>query len=143
MRHILWAPAVLVLVCAGIGVANAGELPEDIWSGKHGGHPSITATQSGASITLPSQAIADAGRGWVTKLAQSFLEKYAPGMCSDAFDFQSPHEGLKVNVARMERVDIGIPFLHYDEVSPTYAAVEFDYTPSRTVKCEIPAPLTS
>jgi hypothetical protein len=143
MRRTLLAPAALASLLSGFGIAHAGELPEDIWSGKHGGHPSITANQSGVSITLPTQAIADAGGGSVTQLAQSFLEKYAPGMCSEVFDFQSPHKGLKVEVALMERVDIGIPFLHYYEVSPTYTAVKFDYTPSRTVKCVTPEPLTS
>ena len=143
MRRTLLAPAALASLLSGIGIANAGELPEDIWSGKHGGRPSITANQSGVSITLPSQAIADAGGGSVTQLAQGFLEKYGPGVCSEVFDFQSPHKALKVHVALMERVDTGFPFLRYYEVSPTYAAVEFDYTPSRTVKCATPEPLTS
>jgi hypothetical protein len=143
MRRALLAHAVLASLFLGIGVANAGELPEDIWSGKHGGHPSITANNGGVSITLPSQAVADAGGGSMAKLAQGFLEKYAPGMCSDVFDFQSPHKGLKVKVALTERVDIGIPFLHYYEVSPTYGEVEFDYTPSRAVKCVSPEPRTS
>lgn len=142
MRHmsmLLVAPA---LLCVGIGAARAGELPEDIWSGQHGGHPSITANQSGVSITLPSEAIADAGGGSIAKLAQSFLEKYAPGMCSDVFDFQSPHKGLKVWVALMERVNIGVPFLNYYEVSPTHIEIEFDYAPSRAVKC-VSSDLTS
>lgn len=143
MRQISLLPAALASLCVGIGVANAGELPEDIWSGKHGGHPSITANRSGVSITLPSQAIADAGGGAVVKLAQNFLEKYAPGVCSDVFDFQSPHKRLKVQVAQLERVNIGIPFLHFYQVSSTYREVEFDYTPGRAVKCVTPEPLTS
>ena len=143
MRRIVLASAVLAPLCADIGAANAGELPANIWSGKHGGFPSIAASQSGVSVTLPSQAIIEAGGGSVTTLVRSFLEQYGPGICSDVFDFQSPHKRLKVEVALMERVDTGNPLLQYYQVMPAYATVEFDYTPGRTVTCVVPEPPTS
>lgn len=143
MKRTLLAPAALTLLISAIGLARAGELPEDVWSGKHGGNPSITVGQNGVSITLPSEAVTDAGGGSVTEITQNFLQKYAPGICSDVFDFQSPHKRLQVQVTLQERVDLGIPFLHFYRVSQTHTAVTFDYTPSRTVKCVTPAPLTS
>ena len=53
----------------------ATELPTDIWNGGHGGFPSVTANHSGVSVTLPQQAIIDAGGGPLDTLVKGFLDR--------------------------------------------------------------------
>ncbi len=104
---------------------HAGELPSDIWNGGHGGFPSVTANRSGISVTLPEQAIADVGGGAIDKLVKGFLDRWAPEMCTDLFDFQRPHPRMTVRVA-----------VHGDTFSArTYQEVVIDYRPSHQVNC--------
>jgi hypothetical protein len=127
-------------------VVHAGELPDDIWSGRHGGVPSITASaQDGVSMTLPARAVEEAGGGSIAQFAQNFLDKWAPDLCSGAFDFQSAHKGLKVGVALMKpagrTVLDGQPAELYEVT--TYSDVLIDYEPNRKVTCVNPPDLSS
>ena len=106
----------------------ATELPTDIWNGGHGGFPSVTANHSGVSVTLPQQAIIDAGGGPLDKLVKGFLDRWAPEMCSDLFDFQNSHERMTLSVA----VYTGL-------FNPgTYQELIIDYRPSHEVNCVQP-----
>ena len=106
----------------------ATELPTDIWNGGHGGFPSVTANHSGVSITLPQQAIIDAGGGPLDKLVKGFLDRWAPEMCSDLFDFQHSHERMALSVA-----------VYTGSFNPgTYQELIIDYRPSHEVNCVQP-----
>jgi hypothetical protein len=133
-KYIVAAPAALAAFCFGIGVSNAGDLPADIWSGKHEGHPSITATRDGISVTIPGKAIEDAGEGSITTMVQNFLQTHGPSMCSDVFDFNAEHKGMKVQIGIMG-LDASSARFRFYTVSPTYGAVAFDYKPSKKVNC--------
>jgi hypothetical protein len=124
--------------------AQAGALPDSIWSGDEGCPPSITADARGdVSVTLPAQAVADAGGGSVAQIVKDFLETYGAHICSAAFDFQAAHARLKVGVALMRPVNsAGLPGQLY-ETQPTYREVVIDYTPRDKVTCVAPAPFVS
>jgi len=108
--------------------SHAGELPSDIWNGGHGGFPSVTANRSGISVTLPEQAIADVGGGAIFRSVKGFLDRWAPEICTDLFDFQHPHPRMTVRVA-----------VHGDTFSArTYQEVVIDYRPSHQVNCVQP-----
>ena len=108
--------------------SHASELPSDIWNGGHGGFPSVTANRSGISVTLPEQAIADAGGGALDRLVKGFLDRWAPEMCTDLFDFQHPHQRMTVRVA-----------VHGEVFSAhTYQEIVIDYRPSHEVNCVQP-----
>ena len=78
--------------------------------------------------TLPEQAIADVGGGAIDKLVKGFLDRWAPEMCTDLFDFQHPHPRMTVRVA-----------VHGDTFSArTYQEVVIDYRPSHQVNCVQP-----
>jgi hypothetical protein len=144
-KRILCTAAALMMLTVP-AVAHAGEMPDDIWSGKYGGHPSIIAnSESGVSMTFPAHAVEQAGGGSIAQIAKSFLDRWGPGICSGAFDFQSPHKELKVGVALLKpagpAVVGGSPGELY-EVS-TYSDVVIDYTPNRKVTCVKPAELSS
>jgi hypothetical protein len=114
---------------------KAGQLPADMWANdnKYGGRPSITAGPNGVSVVLPESAIVRAGGGAVTDLAKQLLERYAPGICSGVFDFQSAHKALTVGVAVLSQshaVPGGNLYVVGRETSVT-----FDYTPGRRVTC--------
>lgn len=108
--------------------SHASDLPGDIWNGGHGGFPSVTANRSGISVTLPEQAIADAGGGALDRLVKGFLDRWAPEMCTDLFDFQHPHPRMTVRVA-----------VHGEVFSArTYQEIVIDYRPSHQVNCVQP-----
>jgi hypothetical protein len=108
--------------------SHASELPSDIWNGGHGGFPSVTANRSGISVTLPEQAIADVGGGAIDKLVKGFLDRWAPEICTDLFDFQHPQPRMTVRLA-----------VHGDTCSArTYQEVVIDYRPSHQVNCVQP-----
>jgi len=111
------------LVCG-----EASELPRDIWNGAHGGFPSITANGSGVSVTLPEQAITDAGGGSLASLIEDFLDRWAPEFCSDLFDFQHPRKKMTLRAA-VHAAGGG---------AANYQEVVIDYQPSREVKCVEP-----
>ncbi len=124
--------------------AQAGELPESIWSGDDGCPPSITAdAKGGVSVTLPAEAVAAAGGGPVAGIVKDFLEKYGAHICSAAFNFQAAHARLKVGVALMRPVNsAGLPGQLY-EPQPITREVVIDYAPRDKVTCVAPAPLVS
>jgi hypothetical protein len=115
--------------------AKAGQLPPEMWADdtKYG-RPSITAGPNGVSITIQSNAIADAGGGAIADLAKQFLERYAPGMCSSVFDFQTAHKGMTVGVA-VQSPAYAVPGGNLYVVDGKEISVTFDYTPSRKVTC--------
>lgn len=133
---------VLALAAAWLwsGATPADGLPDDIWNGKHGGRPSITASRDGVSIVLPGKAVDEAGGGSFTALVQNFLQTHGPKMCSDLFDFNVEHKRLQVQVAIEEQTDPEIPFF---EVSRRYGVVVFDYAPGKKVNCVPAQPPTS
>ena len=88
----------------------------------------MTANHSGVSVTLPQQAIIDAGDGPLDTLVKGFLDRWAPEMCSDLFDFQHSHERMTLNVA-----------VYTGSFNPgTYQEVIIDYRPSHEVNCVQP-----
>jgi hypothetical protein len=115
--------------------AKAGQLPADMWAddNNYGGRPSITAGPNGVSVVLPESSIVRAGGGAVTDLAKQLLERYAPGMCSGVFDFQSAHKALTVGVAVLS-LAYAVPGGNLYVVGRE-TSVTFDYTPSRKVTC--------
>jgi len=64
----------------------------------------VTANHSGVSVTLPQQAIVDAGGGPLDMLVKGFLDRWAPEMCGDLFDFQRSHERMTLSVAILHRL---------------------------------------
>ena len=98
-RGTLYSAAILALIAIPVP-APAAELPDDVWSGKYGGFPSITADADGnVSMEVPAQAVEEAGGGSVAQFAKNFLEKWASGTCFGVFDFQAPDKNLKVKMA--------------------------------------------
>ena len=120
--------------------AKAGQLPTDMWgdNNKYGGRPSITAGPNGVWVTMQADAIAAAGGGGAVYLAKQFLEKYAPGMCSGVFDFQSAHKALTVGVA-IQFPAYTVPGGNLNIVGKEIS-VTFDYVPAHKVVCVSPAP---
>jgi hypothetical protein len=134
------AAAGLVLIAARAPAA-AVDLPDDIWSGRYGGYPSVTVDAQGhVSIELPAKAVEQAGGGSVADVAKSFLETWGSATCFGIFDFQSPHKNLKVEVALLRAPErVVIAGVTGDFYRPsTYTDVEIDYDPKTTVKCDAP-----
>ena len=139
-KKLLFAAAGLQLFLAP-AAAPAVQLPDDIWSGRYGGFPSVTVDAKGhVSMQVPAQAVEQAGGGSVADVAKDFLEKWASGVCFGIFDFQSPHKNLNVEVALLrapERVDIaGVSGDFYRPSA--YVDVQIDYDPKSKVKCDAP-----
>jgi hypothetical protein len=89
-RGMLYSAAALALIAIP-APAPAAELPDDVWSGKYGGIPSVTVDAEGnVSMEVPAQAVDEAGGGSAAQFAKSFLEKWATRTCFGIFDFQSP-----------------------------------------------------
>ncbi len=125
----LWRFAAL-LYLGGLVAAGAGELPNDIWNGNRGGIPSVTTNHSGVSVTLPAQAVTEAGGGsgaGLSAMVEDFLNRWAPEICTDLFDFQHPHQGLNLRVAILGA-----------GAAAAYQDVVINYRPSREVKCVEP-----
>jgi hypothetical protein len=111
--------------------AHAGELPNDIWNGNRGGIPSVTTNHSGVSVTLPAQAVTEAvseagggNAGELAAMVEDFLNRWAPEICTDLFDFQHPHQRLNLRVAILGAGS-----------AAAYQDVVVNYRPSREVKC--------
>ena len=127
-RRLAFLTSITFINLGWIGASYANELPSDIWNGGHGGLPSVTASRSGVSVTIPQQAVADAGGGSIDKLVKGFLDRWAPEICSDLFDFQHPHEKMTLRVA-----------VYGGELNPgTYGEVVINYQPSHDINCVQP-----
>ncbi len=131
------APVTLAFLL-GASAANAGELPEDVWSGRYGGFPSLTVGPDEAvSMEIPAEAIVQAGGGSAAGLAKDFLDHWASDSCFQSFDFHSPHKNLKVQIAVLHSqgsfvVDGALRTLF----TPSgYLDVVIDYEPTASVKC--------
>jgi len=124
--------------------AKAGQLPTEMWgdNNKYGGSPSITAGPNGVSVTMQANAIAQAGGGAVADLAKQILERYAPGICSSVFDFQTAHKSLTVGVA-VQFPAYAVPEGNLYVIDGKEISVTIDYTPSRKVTCVSPEPRMS
>ena len=138
------AAAVGIVTAAPIATHASG-LPDDVFSGAYGGAPSITANaELGVSITIPADAIDEAGGGTIMQIAKGFLDRFGPHICSGTFDFQSPHRGLKIAVAVTGR-----PKSLLDDVAEeisqvsAYREVTIDYEPRQKVTCVTPYDPTS
>jgi len=112
------------LYLGGLVPGYAGELPNDIWNGNRGGLPSVTTNGSGVSVTLPAQAVADAGGGELAAMVEDFLNRWAPEICTDLFDFQHPHQRMNLRVA-----------VHEEGSVAAYRDVIINYRPSHEAKC--------
>jgi hypothetical protein len=118
--------------------ASAVEMPDDVWSGKYGGMPSVTVDAEGhVSMELPANAIEVAGGGSVAGIAKDFLEKWASGACFEVFDFQSPHKKLKVQIAVLHASESFVfAGAQRSLFTPSgYIDVVIDYVPKGAAKC--------
>jgi hypothetical protein len=116
-----------LLYLGGLVPAGAGELPNDIWNGNRGGIPSVTTSHSGVSVTLPAQAVTEAGGGEgaaLSAMVEDFLNRWAPEICTDLFDFQHPHQQMNLRVAILGA-----------GAAAAYRDVVVNYRPAREVKC--------
>ena len=127
----LWRFTAL-LYLGGLVPGYAGELANDIWNGNRGGIPSVTTNGSGVSVTLPAQAVAEAGggaggaagAGELAAMVEDFLNRWAPEICTDLFDFQHPHRRMNLRAG-----------IQGDGPVSAYQDVVIDYRPSHEVKC--------
>jgi len=137
-RGMLYSAAALALIAIP-APAPAAELPDDVWSGKYGGIPSVTV-DANVSMEVPAQAVEEAGGGSAAQFAKSFLEKWATRTCFGIFDFQSPHKNLKVKIAVLQfsgrSVIAGVPRALY--TVSDYIEVVIDYEPKIAAKCSNP-----
>jgi hypothetical protein len=139
--------AMLVVVLAGVPQSGrAADRIEEIWSGAFGGFPSITAMPGrGLSVVLPHGALDGASPEQIARVAKSFMDRWAPGMCSTVFDFQSPHQKMHVEVRVMDAVTQAAPgdMTPMGPGSQVYADIVFDYMPSWKVTCVVPGMVSS
>ena len=149
LKHVAIVAAMVVTMSAQAGElpreATNAAIPDDIWSGRHGGFPSFGASVvNGVSVELPAKAFAEAGGGSLAQFAKHFLDRYGPHMCSDAFDFQSPHKHLRVQVALIKEIPFGAgeeAGIFY--IPDGYQDVFIDYNPTDKVHCVRPSDLES
>jgi len=123
---------------AGLNAAGAADLPQDVWTGRYGGFPSLTVGPNEAvSMEIPADAIAQAGGGSVAVLAKSFLDHWASDSCFQSFDFHSPHKNLKVQIAVLyPEGEVVLDGARGTIFTPSgYIDVVIDYEPSASVKC--------
>ena len=66
-------------------------------------------------------------------------------MCSDAFDFQSPHRHLRIIVALMHEMRLGSPTdaTTFFYVPDKYREIFIDYDPIDAVHCVRPSDIVS
>jgi hypothetical protein len=122
----------------GASASQAGELPEDIWSGRYGGFPSLTVGPNGnVSMEIPADAVAHAGGGSASVLAKDFLDHWASDSCFQSFDFHSPHRNLKVQIAVLyPEGSLVIDGALRTLFTPSgYIDVVIDYEPGASVRC--------
>ena len=130
--------AVPALYMSDLRASAAAELPEDIWSGRYGGVPSLTVdAQGNVSMEIPADAIVKAGGGTASGLAKDFLDHWASAACFQLFDFQSPHKNLKVQIAVLHPsgslvADDALRTLY---TRSGYIDVVIDYEPRLSTKC--------
>jgi len=121
-----------------VSATFAAELPEDIWSGRYGGFPSLTVGPNEAvSMEIPAEAIVQAGGGSAAGLAKDFLDHWASDSCFQSFDFHSPHKNLKVQIAVLHpQGSLVIDGALRTLFAPSgYIDVVIDYEPSASVRC--------
>ena len=130
-------PMSAALLLAGLRASQAGELPEDIWSGRYGGVPSLTVMNGDVSIEIPADAIVQAGGGSASGIAKEFLDHWASDSCIQSFDFQSPHKNLKVQIAVLhpENSVVVENALRTLYTASGYIDIVIDYEPHASVKC--------
>jgi hypothetical protein len=131
-------PASSSFFLAGLHALQAAELPQDIWSGRYGGFPSLTVGPNGdVSMEIPAEAIAQAGGGSASVLAKDFLDHWASDSCFQSFDFHSPHKNLKVQIAVLyPEGNVVLNGSSGTLFTPSgYLDVVIDYEPSASVKC--------
>jgi hypothetical protein len=143
----LWAMAPLGLALAGLPqTGHATDIIEEIWSGDFGGYPSITVMPGqGLSVVLPHGTLDGASREQIARVAKSFMDRWAPGVCSTVFDFQSPHQKMHIEVRVMNAVTQAAPgdMTPMGPGSQVYADIVFDYVPNRQVTCIVPGMVNS
>lgn len=131
-------PTLAAIMLAGLQPCLAAELPDDIWTGRYGGFPSLTVGPGGAvSIQIPADVIAQAGGGSVSGIAKDFLDHWASDSCFQSFDFHSAHKNLKVQIAVLHpEGSIVVDDAARTIYTPSgYIDVVIDYEPRESVKC--------
>ena len=146
LRHLAIAAALFAPVtvqASEVPIEGTGAVvPDDIWSGSHGGFPSFGASSAnGVSVELPARALQEAGGAPIAQFAKNFLDRWGPHMCSDAFDFQSPHKHLRMMVALMQEMRLDATTFFY--VPDKYREIFIDYEPIDKVHCVRPSDIVS
>src|SRR6476620_5078251 len=127
----------LTIAWAGIALSAEGWLR---WNAKRG-YPAITFNASGLHVTLPEGLLAEA-----TALGKSreqavalFLNRYAPGMCTDMANMQVSQTRLTVHVRLMHELEELLPH-HVFVVDDAEQDVVVSYAPKQPANCIDPAP---
>ena len=113
-------------------LVGANEQPDGWlrWNDEARGHPAITwNATTGIHVAMPEGMIAEAIALGKTKeqAVTAFLDRYAPGMCTDMADMSVAHDRLTVHVHLQKQDDRFLPvrmFIMDDEVQDfvvTYA----------------------
>lgn len=125
---------------------RVGQIPDDVWTGRYGGNPSITVSRYGGSVTvsvvMPAPLLDGTDRQSLTATVKRFLERYGPPMCTDLIDLTVPHKNLVVELGVQ---DLGWSMFHFNfyEVSRNFGTLSFDYQPAGHTKCVGLRPPTS
>ena len=105
------------------------------------GYPSITFNSTGLHVTLPEGLVAEA-----TALGKSreqvvvlFLNRYAPGVCTDMVNMQVSQTNLTVHVRLMHELEQYLPH-HLFVVDDDEQDVVVNYAPKQPVNCIEPGP---
>jgi hypothetical protein len=100
------------------------------------GFPSITFNSSGLHVTLPEGLLAEAialGKSREQAVV-SFLNRYAPGMCTDMSDMQVSHTGLSVHVRLQRELEEFLPH-HAFVVDDAEQDFVVNYAPKKPGHC--------
>ena len=127
----------LTIAWAGTALSAEGWLR---WNAKRG-YPSITFNSTGLHVTLPEGLVAEA-----TALGKSreqvvvlFLNRYAPGVCTDMVNMQVSQTNLTVHVRLMHELEQFLPH-HLFVVDDDEQDVVVNYAPKQPVNCIEPGP---
>ena len=127
----------LTIAWAGTTLSSEGWLG---WNDKRG-YPSIRFNSTGLHVTLPEGLVAEAialgkSREQVVVL---FLNRYAPGVCTDMVNMQVSQTNLTVHVRLMHELEQYLPH-HLFIVDDAEQDVVVSYVPKQPVNCIEPGP---
>ena len=127
----------LTIAWTGSALSSEGWLR---WNAKRG-YPSITFNSTGLHVTLPEGLVAEA-----TALGKSreqvvvlFLNRYAPGVCTDMVNMQVSQTNLTVHLRLMHELEQFLPH-HLFVVDDDEQDVVVNYAPKQPLNCIEPGP---